>query len=68
MFMCERCGYAASYKCNMKSHYNRKWPCKPLKSNSSFETLKDKFNRKSPKCKPNVNIHNSECKHNVNTI
>jgi len=69
MFICERCGYRASYKCNMKTHYNRKWPCKPMVSDISFETLKEQFHNKDVKyaentleCKPNVNI----CKQDVN--
>jgi len=54
MFLCERCGYRASYKCNMKAHYNRKWACKPLRSDISFETLKEQFHNNDAKCAKNT--------------
>ena len=40
MFTCKRCGYSSSIKGNLKNHFKRKTPCKTLKSNISFETLK----------------------------
>ena len=74
MFTCKRCGYIANFKCNLKSHYNRKKICQPMKSNISIETLRNDFNGDVNICKPNVNIFTSdqkkmstECKPNVNT-
>ena len=43
MYKCKRCGYSASYKCNLKTHYQRKWPCKPIISDISYETCKKIF-------------------------
>ena len=58
MFLCQRCGYTSKYKCNLKSHYSRKKPCKPLLNDISFHELKIKFHKKnikaSAKCQPNV--------------
>ena len=42
-YTCKRCGYYTEYKGNLKNHFNRKRPCKPIKSNISFETLKNEF-------------------------
>ena len=42
-YTCKRCGYYTEYKGNLKNHLNRKRPCKPIKSNISFETLKKEF-------------------------
>ena len=42
-YICKRCGYYTEYKGNLKNHFNRKRPCKPIKSNISFETLKKEF-------------------------
>jgi len=38
----------------MKAHYNRKWPCKPLKSLISFETVKEQFHNNNLECKQNA--------------
>lgn len=42
-YICKRCGYYTEYKGNLKNHFNRKRPCKPIRSNISFESLKNEF-------------------------
>lgn len=46
MYKCERCGYLTEYKSNLKTHFNRKKPCKPFLKDISIETLKLKINQK----------------------
>ena len=60
IYHCKRCGYLSKYKCNMKTHYQRKFACKPLESNISYTTLKSQFflnhyklNPIEPKLNPN---------------
>jgi len=39
-YLCYRCGYVASQKCNLKNHLNRKNICKPTLDNISIEEIK----------------------------
>lgn len=55
MYKCERCGYLTEYKGNLKNHFKRKKPCNPILSNTSIETLKEKFNKKLIKNKKLIN-------------
>ena len=54
MFYCKRCGYTTNKKGNLKNHYLRKRPCKPILSNIRFDTLIEEFNKKS-----HTNTHKS---------
>ena len=67
MFKCERCGYFTEYKSNLKNHFNRKNPCKPILSNISIATLKLKINEKLIK-NENVSILSAECQPNVSIL
>ena len=69
MFYCKRCGYTTNKKGNLKNHYLRKRPCKPILSNIRFDSLKEELNKKniktSSKCQPNVSQTSAKCQPNV---
>jgi len=44
MFSCKRCGYNTDFKCNLKAHFRRKKPCKPLLSSIPVSTLIEVLN------------------------
>ena len=67
MFYCKRCGYTTNKKGNLKNHYLRKTPCKPILSNIRFDSLKEGFNKKNHKMNPNESKMNpNESKMNPN--
>ena len=41
MYICERCGYSTTIKCNMKSHLSRKKICPAIYSNKDVLSLED---------------------------
>ena len=43
MFSCKRCGYSTDIKGNLKNHFRRKRPCKPLLNDIPIKVLIDAF-------------------------
>lgn len=43
MYICKRCGYSTKIKGNLKNHFRRKRPCKPIIKDISIEDLKKEF-------------------------
>jgi len=55
-YLCERCGYEASMKCNLRTHLTRKISCKPILSDINPNALLSKLETSNPapqkyKCK-----------------
>ena len=73
-YYCKRCGYSSKYKCNMKTHYLRKKPCKAFKCDISYNTLRSLFFKTNykmilnePKMNPNEpKMNPNEPKMNLN--
>ena len=53
-YLCYRCGYVASQKCNLKNHLNRKNICKPMLDNISIGDVKKYY-----KLENSTKLHNS---------
>ena len=65
MYICERCGYSTTIKCNMKSHLSRKKMCPEIYSNKDVLGVEDtKIHKRVYNVNPNVNIVNP----NVNIV
>ena len=53
-YLCYRCGYIASQKCNLKNHLNRKNICKPILDDISIEDVRTYY-----KLENSTKLHNS---------
>ena len=53
-YLCYRCGYVASQKCNLKNHLNRKNICKPILDDISIEDVRTYY-----KLENFTKLHNS---------
>ena len=42
-YVCFRCGYIATQRCNFKTHLNRKKICKPIEDDMELEMIKDYY-------------------------
>jgi hypothetical protein len=56
-YNCARCGYYTNRKSNIKTHLNRKKPCKPLLEDIDINTLKYNMLQESKIHKLNKEIH-----------
>ena len=45
-YKCMRCGFITDHKNNFRKHLNRKFPCKPILSNTGLDFIKSKYNLK----------------------
>ena len=69
MYICERCGYSTTIKCNMKSHLSRKKMCPEIYSNKDVLSLEDtEIHKKVYNVNPNVKNVNPNVNPNVNIV
>lgn len=59
MYVCKRCGYSSSYKCDLVSHLNRKNTCKP-KDDASDVDVKVLLQELAPKRKESSGVYRCE--------
>jgi hypothetical protein len=45
-YKCMRCGFITDHKNNFRKHLNRKFPCKPILSNTGLDFIKSKYKLK----------------------
>ena len=63
MYICERCGYSTTIKCNMKSHLSRTKICPLIYSSKDVLSIEDTvIHKRVYNVNPNVNIVTYKCR------